>query len=76
MDIKRLETISFAEGFIEDFLEQWLEEIDEETAQPQTLEQAKQVKNMWIVLTAGLKELRQENSRLQTKIHAAQLTLS
>lgn len=76
MDITRLETIAYAEGFIEDFVEEYLENVDEETAGSQTLEQAVNLKNMWLVLSSGLKELRQENAALQMKINAAKFALS
>lgn len=76
MENRRLETISFAEGFVEDFIEQYLAEIDEEQAGPQTIEQAVQLKNMWLVLATGLAELRRENRTLQSKLNAASLALS
>lgn len=75
MENRRLETIVYAEGFIESFIEEYIENIDEETAGPQTLEQASQVKNMWLVLSTGLAELRRENRVLQSKINAAALAL-
>jgi GTP cyclohydrolase I len=76
MDINRLETISFAEGFLEDFLDQYMEEIDEETASAKVLEQATQVKAMWEVLTKGLLDLRRECVALQMKIDSAKIVLT
>lgn len=75
MNATRLGTISYAEGFVEDFIEGYINDVDEEIAGPQLLEQMKQVNNMWQVLSTGLKELRQENAALESKLNAVRIAL-
>lgn len=75
MNVTRLATISYAEGFVEDFIEGYINDVDEDTAGPQLLEQMKQISNMWQVLSTGLKELRQENAALQLKLDAVRIAL-
>lgn len=67
MKIERLNTILYAEGFIEDFIENYKTEDHEH---------AKQLANMWQVLSTGLTELRRENTALELKIMAARNDLS
>lgn len=76
MNINRLKTIAYAEGFVEDFLNEYIENLDEETASPQTLEQAQHLRNMWQVLSTGLKELRSENMSLDLKIESIKTVLA
>ena len=75
MNVTRLATISYAEGFVEDFIEGYINDIDEETAEARTLEQATQLQNMWQVLITGLQELRRENAALELKVHTARIAL-
>ena len=70
MDIEKLKQIAFAEGAVEDFIEHSLEDVD-----PALTDQATKLSVSWKVLSSGLKELREENLELSTKLERAKALL-
>jgi hypothetical protein len=76
MDANRLETMSFAEGFVESFLEEYIANLDDDAIGPKTVQQITELKSAWQTLTTGLKDLRRENTTLQIKVNAGRIALS
>ena len=74
MDMKRIENIRYAEGFIEDTLED-LTGVLTRTKDPSKAEQVTQIINMWSTLSSGVKDLLRENFQLQQKIAQAKIAL-
>ena len=70
MDIKREQTIAYAEGAIEDFIEGEIEALKAKNP-----EHAQQIANMWQVLSTGLRDYRRENAALQQKLISAKIAL-
>lgn len=69
MKIERLTEISQAEGRIEDFIERSIDGADESNIK------ATQLGAAWKTLSAGLKELREENFDLAGKLEKAKVLL-
>ena len=70
MDITHLKQISLAEGHVEDFIERTVED-----AEPDVADQAAKLSAAWLIIVAGLKELRQENLELENKLVLAKSAL-
>ena len=70
MDITRLKQLSQAEGHIEDFIERTVADAEEDVA-----DQAARLSAAWLIIVAGLKELRQENLDLENKLVLAKSAL-
>jgi hypothetical protein len=73
MDSKRLESMAYSEGFIENFLEGALAE--DENMDAKTAEQYAEVRNAWLILSTGFKELRRDNAQMQSKINGVKIAL-
>jgi hypothetical protein len=70
MDITKLKQLSQAEGHIEDFIERTVADAEEDVA-----DQAARLSAAWLIIVAGLKELRQENLDLENKLVLAKSAL-
>ena len=70
MNLEKLKQMAFAEGAVEDFIEHSVE-----SAGPDSVEQAAKLSAMWQILSSGLKELRQENLELSSKLERAKALL-
>ena len=71
MDITRLKQLSQAEGHVEDFIERTVADAEEDVA-----DQVARLSAAWLIIVAGLKELRQENLDLSNRIALAGATLN
>lgn len=71
MESRRLQTLAFAEGFIEDFVEDYVKTVNDATVKVEArVKHAREVDNMWRVLTSGLADLRRENEELNATIQS------
>jgi hypothetical protein len=70
MDITKLKQLSQAEGHVEDFIERTVADAEEDVA-----DQATRLSAAWLIIVAGLKELRQENLDLENKLVLAKSAL-
>ncbi len=70
MDITRLKQLSQAEGHVEDFIERTVEAVDTDAS-----DQAARLSAAWLIIVAGLKDLRQENLDLENKLVLAKSAL-
>lgn len=70
MNLEKLKQMAFAEGAVEDFIEHSVENADSDS-----IDQAAKLSAMWQILSSGLKELRQENLELSTKLERAKALL-
>ena len=69
MESRRLQTLMFAEGFIEDFVENYVKTVKDATVIVEArVKHAKEVDNMWRVLSTGLADLRKENEELTATV--------
>jgi hypothetical protein len=72
MQIEELKKMAYMEGFIEDFLDDGLAKLTEAGA----VKHADELKAAWLVLTAGIAKLRQENQNLQNCLQTARQALN
>lgn len=72
MQIEELKKMAYQEGFIEDFLEQGVAQLKEQGA----AKHAEEVAAAWLILTAGIAKLRQENTAMQNKLALIQQGLN
>ena len=70
MNITKLQHLSQAEGHVEDFIERTVADAEEDVA-----DQAARLSAAWLIIVAGLKELRQENLDLENKLVLAKSAL-
>jgi hypothetical protein len=70
MNITKLQQLSQAEGHVEDFIERTVADAEEDVA-----DQAARLSAAWLIIVAGLKELRLENSDLENKLVLAKSAL-
>lgn len=64
MDIESLKKMAYMEGFVEDALDEAHKKITEEG----DIKHAEELKAAWLILTAGIAKLRQENQSMQNKL--------
>ena len=64
MTIDELKKMAYMEGFIEDFLDDAYAKLTEAGS----VKHADELKTAWLVLTAGIAKLRQENQTMQHKL--------
>lgn len=72
MNIEELKKMAYMEGFVEDFLEQGVAALTEQGA----TKHAQELKDAWLILTAGIQKLRQENAAMQNKLALIQQGLN
>lgn len=72
MNIEELKKLSYMEGFVEDALEQTVALLIEQGAS----KHAQELKDAWLILTAGIQKLRTENQSMQNKLQLIQQGLN
>lgn len=72
MNIEELKKLSYMEGFVEDALEQNVALLIEQGA----AKHAQELKDAWLILTAGIQKLRSENQSMQNKLALIQQGLN
>jgi len=64
MQIEELKKMAYMEGFVEDYLDEAHKKLTEEG----NVKHAEELKQAWLILTAGIQKLRQENQAMQHKL--------
>lgn len=72
MQIEELKKLAYMEGFVEDALEQSVALLIEQGA----AKHAQELKDAWLILTAGIQKLRTENQSMQNKLALIQQGLN